>query len=217
VASTGEKRLNLIGESIAGMARKVFAGYLDETGTPDVVGQPATVLDGDSLVVGSVQHERRHRDGRQHRTYVDVHECVEHGPNAVRAPHSPFDATPPLAQARVRAQLRRPRSQRLPGAPAVVEDAIQVRDVRVHVVRVVDVAADPRRRAVQDERDGPLRVGRREQDAHRPALGHPEQHCSFGAHRVHDGTDVVHPLLECRCADVAVRQTHPPLVEDHQA
>jgi hypothetical protein len=99
----------------------------------------------------------------------------------------------------------------------VVEDAIQPSDVCLGAVWIVDVAAGAGHCPVQDERNGPPRVGRCEEDAHRAALGHADQRRSFRTHRVHDRADVVHPLFERRRADVAVRQPHPPLVEDHQA
>jgi hypothetical protein len=65
----------------------------------------------------------------------------------------------------------------------------------------------------------PLWVCRREQDAHVPALGVPEQRRPLGTDRVHHRTEVVHPLFEHRHLVERHRVGQPgsTLVEEDQS
>ena len=49
---------------------------------------------------------------------------------------------------------------------------------------------------MQDQRAGALEVGGGEQGAHRATLGGPPQRRPLQTSGVHDGSDVVHPLLK---------------------
>ena len=83
--------------------------------------------------------------------------------------------------------------------------------------RVVGRLGRAPHRAVEDQRGHALRVGGREQDAHRPALGDPEQRRALGSGGVHDRPHVVDPLLESRRLRDRVGQPGAALVEDDQA
>ena len=41
-------------------------------------------------------------------------------------------------------------------------------------------------------------IGRREQSAHHAALRRPKDSCTFGFGRIHDSSDVVHPVIQSR-------------------
>ena len=71
--------------------------------------------------------------------------------------------------------------------------------------------------AVEHQRRDALGVGGREQDAHRAALGDPEERRPLGSGGVHDSPDVVAPLLEGGRLDDRVGQPAAALVEDDQA
>ena len=60
-------------------------------------------------------------------------------------------------------------------------------------------------------------MSRREQDAHRPALGDPEERRPLGPRGVHDRPDVVDPQLQGRHLGDGVGQPVAALVEDDQA
>ena len=69
---------------------------------------------------------------------------------------------------------------------------------------------------MEDERDGPLRTRRGEEDRERPALGLAHHGRALAADRVHHGADVVHSLLERGRARHPVGHSHPALVEEDQ-
>ncbi len=71
--------------------------------------------------------------------------------------------------------------------------------------------------AVEHQSGHALGMSGREQDAHRPALGDPEQGRPLGPGGVHDRPDVVDPLLERRHLGDGVGQPGAALVEDDQA
>jgi hypothetical protein len=70
--------------------------------------------------------------------------------------------------------------------------------------------------APANERLRAVRVGRREEDAHRDSFGRPQQGGPLGAGGIHDGPNVVHALLERRRLRHRIRQPGPAPVEgDH--
>ena len=74
----------------------------------------------------------------------------------------------------------------------------------------------PRQRSVQDERGDPFGMKRREEDAHRAALGHAHHRCARRARSVHHRSNVVDPRLQVRDPD-CVRRARAALVEQDQA
>ena len=64
--------------------------------------------------------------------------------------------------------------------------------------RIVRRTQLPRLPAVEDERPCALGIGRREERAHRDALGRADERRALGAGGVHDRAHVVHPRLERR-------------------
>ena len=71
--------------------------------------------------------------------------------------------------------------------------------------------------AICDKSGRTLRVGSGEQYAHRTALGCAEQRRALGAHRVHDGSNVIHPLLEGGQLCGLVRKTCPSLIKQNES
>ena len=84
--------------------------------------------------------------------------------------------------------------------------------------RVVVVAQPAGVAADHDERLGALRVGGREERAHRSALRHAEQHGALGARGLHHRAHVVHALLERRelVDRHRIGETGAALVEEDQ-
>ncbi len=80
------------------------------------------------------------------------------------------------------------------------------------------IRSDERRScSVEDEMTDLLRIRRRIQNAHRPALGRAEHCRSLHTSRVHHRLRVVHPLLQCWRSCNGIGQACSPLVEDDQA
>ncbi len=73
-----------------------------------------------------------------------------------------------------------------------------------------------RRRRVEDERAGALRVRRGEQQHHRRRACPAEDGCGLRAGRIHDRTDVVHLQLDDRRLGTAVGEPDPAHVEQDQ-
>ena len=63
---------------------------------------------------------------------------------------------------------------------------------------VGQLRGEPRHRSVQNQRPDPFRIGRREENAHRTALGHAEERRALRPGRVHHRVQVVHALIERR-------------------
>src|SRR6266516_3281572 len=82
---------------------------------------------------------------------------------------------------------------------------------------VVAVGPHPLRiGSVEHERTYALRIRRREQDRERSALRIAEQGPTGTAGGIHHGTHIVHPGLEVRQPDSAIRETGATLVEANQ-
>ena len=71
--------------------------------------------------------------------------------------------------------------------------------------------------AKQDEFGDPVRIGRGEQRAHRRSLGKPKQHGLLRPDIIHDGANVVDPLLQRRRVGYPVGQTLASFVEGDDA
>ena len=107
-------------------------------------------------------------------------------------------------------------SAKLGRADLIMTPLPQTFDHPLDRVGVVEVAG-LRKTAEKNELRHAFRVGSREQEAHRAALGEPEQGCSLRADVVHDGANVVHALFERRGAGYPIGQALPSLVERHDA
>ena len=83
-------------------------------------------------------------------------------------------------------------------------------------VRIVGAGETPGPGAVQDHRPGTFGVRGCEQQAQRPALRDPEDRRAVGPDGVHDGADVVHPLVHRRWPGHRVRHPGAALVEHDQ-
>ena len=75
----------------------------------------------------------------------------------------------------------------------------------------------PRVASVKNEGARPIRIGRREQDAHRPTFRNPEERGALRAGSIHNRAHVVHPLFKGRNPGTPVGQTGAALVEQYQS
>ncbi len=72
-------------------------------------------------------------------------------------------------------------------------------------------------RALEDQCHRALRVRGGEEKGKGPSLGLPDDRGALAADRVHDGPDVVHPLLKRRGAGNSIRHAVATLVEEDEA
>lgn len=89
--------------------------------------------------------------------------------------------------------------------------------VRFESVRIVLRLHRARGRVHENERTRPFRIGRREHCTGLTAGAATDEHRTFGANRVENRTDVVHPRLEASQVARAVRKASSALVEQDQA
>jgi hypothetical protein len=161
-----------------------------------------------------VHDERRDPHGREHGADIDLHVHARDGDGRARA-----RGQPPV--------VRVPPPERLIVnlARGVRLDSDRAAPVALHGVdesfglflctppRVVRSPRPPREPAVQDQGDGPIRIGRREEHGHRGTLGISEQRGATRSHRIHHRSDVVHSLLEAGNCRTAIGQPRAALVE----
>src|SRR5262249_34532347 len=74
-------------------------------------------------------------------------------------------------------------------------------------------AAVAHKSLIQHDRFDASRVGRPEEQTDRSSFGDAEERRSLTSDSVHHRTDVIHPLLETRCARQPVREAVATLVE----
>jgi hypothetical protein len=195
----------------------VLARQLDVPRPRDPPGHVAAALDLEGAVADAVQDEGRHADRRQ--DVPDVHLVVhlEERDVGARARAHPEEPRPPLANALVAGRA----------GPALVEAdgaapflLAPLDELSTPLGRGAEgVVGRPRPPGVApdgDQRARPHGMGRREERAHRPALGVPEERRPLGADGVHHRPDVVHPGLEVRQVGHAIREPGAPLVEEDQ-
>ena len=195
----------------------VLAGDLDQARVRDESRQVAALLDAQAAVVRPVEHQRRHAHGGQHATDVDLRVHAGEPERRARARAHAQVRRPPLPERGIVRLARRALLQADRPAPAAHDLlAERVPLLARRAPRVVRLAQALRVAADHHQRFGALRVRRREQAAHRSALGHAQQRGARGAHRVHHRADVVHPLLERRQLRHAVREAGAALVEQDQ-
>jgi len=163
-----------------------------------------------------MQDERRHPNGWEHRSKVSLY-----GGGGGDATRSGAHAEPLVASGRA-------------SEPLVLRDAgcDEVHDAASsppffapleepgHQIggearRIIDVAKGPGRRVDQDQRRGPLGVGRGEEQGHLSAPARAEERRPLRARGIHDPADVVRPLLQRgdRGQRHRVRDARPALVE----
>ena len=194
------------------------SGELDEPGRGEALRDVPGGLDGDQLILAAVQDERGHAHGGENVADIDllVHPVQ-------RREHPGAGSVPDIVDERLdlvfvlhseRAHRfaclgsRRIDSQRLIDLALVGVFAAAPREVRR--------PQRSRRAAADDERCRPLRIGRREQDAHRPALRQAVKGGSPRSDGVHHGSDVVHAGLEARGAADRIGHAGAALVEPDQ-
>src|SRR5262249_28749694 len=130
---------------------------------------------------------------------------------------TPLDATEVFTCELVVRQALREDPQRLGPAPAFVEDPIQLGECFITTMRIVHVPAAAGQCSVQHECDGPLRIGRSEQETHRAALGHAHERRTLRAHRVHDRTARRPFALRVSGAHIVTRQSKRRLIAQNDA
>lgn len=103
----------------------------------------------------------------------------------------------PAAQPRVAGERRRRQLDEGAGPPHPLPAFDErVPQPRRQADRVVRCAREPRERVHQDQTGDALRVGRRHEHRHRPALGVTDDRRLPAAQRIEDDPRVVHPALE---------------------
>jgi hypothetical protein len=86
-ANAGEELPNLLDDGIrvASPWKVVLTWKIDVAGVRDLFGHPSSRPPIDHTVPVSVEHQRRHAQGRQHATYIDVEEHAEERSQAIGA------------------------------------------------------------------------------------------------------------------------------------
>ena len=69
---------------------------------------------------------------------------------------------------------------------------------------------------IHDERSGPFGIGGRKQYAHRPTFRDAEESRSLATNCIHDGTHIIHALLQGRKSRNAIRKAGTSFVEQNQ-
>ena len=179
VSRGSEERTDAIehGVLIANERQVVLAGELDELRARHEAGYVASLFDEQCAIAGAMQHQRRHAHVRQDMADVDLRVHLRQGERRAGARALAQVVAPPLAERGIRSAARRPCLDAHRPAPVradLVEEALASLGVGgpwvVGRPRALGVGAD------HDQRARPFRIGRREQAAQRPALGHAHQH-----------------------------------------
>ena len=185
-----------------------------------MLGDVAPLLDLETLVVGAVDDERRDVHRGQDVADVDLGVHLRQGERRAGARAHAEVGGPPLSEARVVGHGGRALFESdgaAPVAPYLLEEVLALFGRRrPGVVGVADALGVG---AHHDERERLLGIGRREEAAHRAALGDAAERGALGADGVHDGAHVVHPLFERRQTvdGHAVGETRAALVEEDEA
>ena len=199
----------------------VDPGKLDVAGAWDLRGELLAGAAVDDPVAAPVEDERRDVDRGQDGSHVDVQEHLEDLLDHRRARRGALHAGGELHRLGIVREARREELDHpLRVLPPVGGDELGgglAKRLSGRGPRVVGRLGRAPHRAVEHQRGDALGVGGREQDAHRPALGDPEQGRPLGPGGVHDRPDVVDPLLEGRHLGDRVGQPGAALVEEDQA
>src|SRR5215207_3967980 len=199
VAPTGEELLDGVEGyvlSTLGPVQVPGSWELEETRPRDLVRQVLTALGGDGVVISAVHHERRGVDRRERAAHGDIavptHDLAHHvgrGGAALVAGHE-------RGRLRVRRHVGDEEPQRLSGAPPRHQPLDErLDDGRIDAEGIVRTPLHAGERAPQHERGHPLRIRRREQCRERPAFRDADERSPLAPRRIHDGSDVVHPVL----------------------
>ena len=222
-AGTGEELLHLAEHRvcIARPGEMVDPRNLDVPGARDLRRELRACAPIHDPVGAPVDHEGRNVDRGEDGPDVDVEEHLEdlldHPRTRRRALH-PGGELDGLRIIREAGSEQRHRALRV--ASPIWSDELGRRLAQRLGRRGPRVVRRLRRathRAVEHQGARPIGVGRREQDAHRPALGDPEERRPLGARSVHDRSHVVRPLLERLHPRDRVGQPGAALVEEDQA
>ena len=156
---------------IADERQVIVARQLDERGAGNVLGDVAPFLDRQALVVGAVQHQRRHADRRQDVTDVDLGVHLGQRQHRSGAGAHPQVGAPPVAERRVVGPARRADLDPDRAAPAGADllEEMLVRCAR----RPPGIVGRPQAARVgadHHQAERALRIGRGEQAAQRAAF-----------------------------------------------
>src|SRR6266568_4310206 len=211
-----EKLLGLVDDVVGLPERHVrIAWKLDESRAGDVRGDVAALFDARIAVADAVDDECRRLHHRQGVADVGLrvhqHEVTRRAWTRRRArPRHP----PP--RQRLVGTRRHAAEVGLDAPLAFDRGGVAASFLRRLGPRVVAVGPHPLRiGSVEHERAYALRIRRREQDRERSALRIAEQGRTVTAGGIH-GTHIVHPGLQVRQPDSAIRETGATLVEANQ-
>ena len=170
----------------------------DQPCARDALSHVARALDGNELL-GAVQDQGRHTEGRQEfpdvgfKDHVDEGLChLWTGGRALEDAASDSVALAVCARGHVR--------ERAPLTPMLGCRAHSLNpvDPALPTRVVVGVKSPVRESAAEEQSACALGVSRREQDAHGPTLRKAEQRGALRAGRIHHGAHVVHAILQRR-------------------
>ena len=191
---------------------------LDEPRRPEALRCVGANLDGDDLILAPVKNERGHAHRWENLADVDF---LVHAVQSLEHPRTccvPDEIDERLDFVFI---VHTKRSHGLAGIGARRIDtqrSIDFAPIRIFFSppRKVRRPHRPRRATANDQRRGPLGIGRREQDAHRRAFGQAVERGTSRADRVHDCPHVVHTCLEARSAADRVGHAGAAFVESNQ-
>ena len=213
-ADTREELFDLVEDRvlISDEGKVIRARELYEPRPSDPLGQVAGALDRERAIIGPVDDERRNTDRAEHGSHVDLTVHPRQGQRGAGTRTASQVLGPPGSEAIVVLQARgagRKPDRATPPALDLVEKCLVLLRRRAERIVVGDETAGVR--PDQDERNGPFRKGRREQQAHRPTFRMTEQRCTLHADRVQDGANVVHPFLESGNSAIGLCPRDPSL------
>ena len=182
-------------------------------------GQVAGALDVDWMLPDAVHHECRCSNRGQDVPHVDLIAHSAEGLDVARTGTLPpgsgqRELRLPVHVGREGLDLLRRRLEVVPAAHEAIE--LFLRLLLTHAPGIVGRPGVASKRAPKDECPRPLRIGGREEQGQRTALGRPQERSPGGADCVHHRTDVVHAGFERGDAD-PVRHAGAAFVESDQA
>ena len=185
---------------------------LDESCAGYMLGQVAALFRSDHAITGAVHDEGGYPDRGQDGTDVDLLVHLHHGDCRAGACRQALVRGPPLLVTLIAAGAGCAPIRTL--TPSLLDVIDHRPPFLLRVPRgMVWGPGAPRIAAVQHQSRDTRGIRRGEQERHWSSLGDAEERGSLGAHGIHHGPHVIHPLLERRDAANAIGEPRAALVE----
>ena len=222
IAHPGEKLLDLLdGPLISDPRPVVRARKRDELRPGHVIGNVLAFFERNCLIVSPMQNERGDTDGGEDVTDVDLLDHPSQGHRGAGARGKSLKFGEPLHVAPVAHERRHEVFQEQRAAAPVSLEVVEPLPIawrrRPWVGRTsVALATEG---PVGHDGSRPLGMGSGEQEGHGSGLRDAHDRGPLRSHRVHQGGDVIDPVLEQPRPTVggAIRKTRPSLIENDQA